>query len=109
MKGVLYDIAAALPVFRRQGAGHFVNILSTAGIKLVPTMAVYAGSQNAVRAISEGLRREAGETIRLTTISPGFVDDRPGDAGADPGGERPDDHPARCDRAGNRVRDRTAA
>lgn len=74
VKGVLYGIAAALPVFRRQGFGHFVNILSTAGIKIVPTMAVYAGSKNAVRAISEGLRQEAGPSLRVTTISPGYVD-----------------------------------
>lgn len=74
VKGVLYGIAAALPVFRRQGYGHFVNTLSTAGIKIVPTMAVYAGSKNAVRAISEGLRQEAGPSLRVTTISPGYVD-----------------------------------
>jgi NADP-dependent 3-hydroxy acid dehydrogenase YdfG len=73
VKGVLYGIAAALPVFRRQGFGHFVNILSTAGIKIAPTMAVYAGSKNAVRAISEGLRQEAGDRLRVTTVSPGFV------------------------------------
>ena len=74
VKGVLYGIAAALPVFRRQGVGHFVNVLSTAGIRIVPTMAVYAGSKNAVRAISEGLRQEAGPSLRVTTISPGYVD-----------------------------------
>ncbi|MFT0545584.1 SDR family oxidoreductase [Allopusillimonas ginsengisoli] len=73
VKGVLYGIAAALPVFRRQGCGHFVNILSTAGIKILPTMAVYAGSKNAVRAISEGLRQEAGANLRVTVISPGIV------------------------------------
>ena len=73
IKGVLYGIAAALPIFRQQGFGHFVNILSTAGLKIVPTMAVYAGSKNAVRAISEGLRQEAGDKLRVTVISPGFV------------------------------------
>ncbi len=73
VKGVLYGIAAALPVFRRQGSGHFVNVLSTAGLRILPTMAVYAGSKNAVRAISEGLRQEAGETLRVTVVSPGFV------------------------------------
>ena len=31
IKGVLYGIAAALPVFRTQGFGHFVNIASVAG------------------------------------------------------------------------------
>lgn len=74
VKGVLYGIASALPVFRRQGFGHFVNTLSTAGIKIVPTMAVYAGSKNAVRTITEALRQEAGPDLRVTCISPGYVD-----------------------------------
>ncbi|TMU99541.1 SDR family oxidoreductase [Streptomyces sp. DASNCL29] len=73
IKGVLYGIAEALPVFREQGSGHFVHTLSTAGLKIVPTMSVYAGTKNAVRAISEGLRQEAGETLRVTTVSPGFI------------------------------------
>lgn len=73
VKGVLYGIAAALPIFRRQGFGHFINTPSTAGLRILPTMAVYAGSKNAVRAISEGLRQEAGDKLRVTTISPGCV------------------------------------
>jgi NADP-dependent 3-hydroxy acid dehydrogenase YdfG len=73
IKGVLYGIAAALPVFRQQGFGHFVNIASTAGIVIKPTMAVYAGTKFAVRAITEGLRQEAGDKLRVTIISPGFV------------------------------------
>jgi len=73
VKGLLYGIAAALPIFRKQGFGHFVNTLSTAGLKIVPTMAVYAGSKNAARAITEGLRQEAGANLRVTAISPGFV------------------------------------
>ena len=31
VKGVLYGIAAALPVFEQQGSGHFINIASVAG------------------------------------------------------------------------------
>lgn len=73
IKGVLYGIAAALPVFRAQGAGHFVNIASTAGLRIVPTMAVYAGTKFAVRAISEGLRQEAGDKLRVTIVSPGMT------------------------------------
>ena len=73
LKGVLYGIAAALPVFRRQGFGHFVNVISTAGIQITPTMAVYAATKNAVRTITEGLRQEAGDKLRVTGISPGFV------------------------------------
>ncbi|MDB5214161.1 MAG: Oxidoreductase [Myxococcaceae bacterium] len=73
IKGVLYGIAAALPIFRKQGFGHFVNTISTAGLRIVPLQSVYAGTKNAVRAISEGLRQEAGDKLRVTTISPGFV------------------------------------
>src|SRR5207249_3306119 len=73
VKGLLYGIAAALPIFRRQGFGHFVNTISTAGIQISPTMAVYAATKNAVRTLSEGLRLEAGEKLRVTGISPGFV------------------------------------
>jgi NADP-dependent 3-hydroxy acid dehydrogenase YdfG len=73
IKGVLYGIAAALPVFRKQGFGHFVNTASTAGLAVFPNMAVYAGTKFAVRAISEGLRQEAGDKLRVTIISPGFV------------------------------------
>ncbi|MGO6904741.1 SDR family oxidoreductase, partial [Rhizobium ruizarguesonis] len=73
IKGPLYGIAAALPVFRRQGSGHFVNTLSTAGLIIKPTMAVYAGTKNAMRTIAEGLRLEAGEHLRVTNISPGMI------------------------------------
>lgn len=73
LKGVLYGIAAALPVFRTQGSGHFVNIASTAAYLVVPSMSVYAGTKVAVRAISEGLRQEAGDKLRVTIISPGMT------------------------------------
>ncbi|MFD9355723.1 SDR family oxidoreductase [Streptomyces sp. NPDC060031] len=73
LKGVLYGIAAALPVFRGQGFGHFVNTVSTAGLRIVPLQSVYAGTKNAVRTISEGLRQEAGDSLRVTVVSPGAV------------------------------------
>ncbi|GAA2481946.1 SDR family oxidoreductase [Winogradskya humida] len=73
IKGFLYGVAAALPVFRAQGTGHFVTTLSTAGLKVVPGMAVYAGTKNAVRTMSEGLRQEAGAGLRVTTVSPGVT------------------------------------
>jgi NADP-dependent 3-hydroxy acid dehydrogenase YdfG len=75
LRGVLHGIAAALPVFRRQGRGHFVTTVSTAGLKVVPTMAVYAGTKNAVRTVMEALRQESTDgVVRTTSISPGFVD-----------------------------------
>jgi NADP-dependent 3-hydroxy acid dehydrogenase YdfG len=72
LKGVLYGIAAALPIMRRQIGGHIINIASTAGLRVRPTMAVYSATKFAVRAISEGLRQEAtAYNIRSTIISPG--------------------------------------
>ncbi|WP_030824824.1 SDR family oxidoreductase [Streptomyces hygroscopicus] len=84
LKGVLYGIAAALPVFRAQGSGHFVTTLSTAGLRISPLMAVYAGTKNAVRAICEGLRQEAGDALRVTTVSPGFTRTELADSITDP-------------------------
>jgi len=74
VRGVLYGIAAALPVFRRQGHGHLVTTVSTSGLKIVPTQAVYAGTKNAVRTLLEALRQESIDgVLRTTSISPGFV------------------------------------
>ena len=74
VKGVLHGIAAALPVFQRQGSGHFVTTVSTAGLMVVPDMAVYAATKNAVRTLLEGLRQESTDgVVRTTAISPGFV------------------------------------
>ena len=73
IKGVLYGIAAALPRFQAQNSGHFINIASVAGHIVFPAGAVYCGTKHAVRAISEGLRQEAGPHIRTTIISPGRV------------------------------------
>ncbi len=75
IKGVLYGIAAALPVFQTQGSGHFINLASVAGLKVSsPGGTVYSGTKFAVRAISEGLRHEVGGSIRSTIISPGAVE-----------------------------------
>ena len=73
IKGVLYGIAAALPVFRKQGFGHFINTSSTAAYRVAPNQAVYAATKSAVCALSEGLRIEAGPNLRVTVVSPGFV------------------------------------
>lgn len=74
VRGVLYGIAAALPVFRSQGSGHLVTTVSTSGLKIVPTQAVYAGTKNAVRTLLEALRQESTDgVLRTTSISPGYV------------------------------------
>lgn len=74
IKGVLYGIAAVLPTMRERKEGHIINLSSVAGHFVGAGSAVYAGTKFAVRAISEGLRKEeAANNIRSTIISPGMV------------------------------------
>lgn len=74
LKGVLYGIAAALPIMKQQKSGHFINVSSVAGHRVGPGFAVYAATKFAVRALSEGLRQEVKPyNIRTTVISPGAV------------------------------------
>lgn len=73
IKGVLYGIAAALPVFQKQGQGHFINVSSVAGIRTFPNAAVYCGTKFAVGAITDSLRQEVAPSIRTTVILPGAI------------------------------------
>jgi len=72
IKGLLYGIAAALPLMKKRGQGQIINVASIAGLKVVPNFTVYCGTKHAVRAISEGLREENPD-IRVTIISPGLI------------------------------------
>lgn len=75
LKGTLYGIAAALPRFLAQESGHIINLSSVAGVKVfAPGGTVYSGTKFAVSAISEGLRQEVGDKIRVTSIAPGAVE-----------------------------------
>ncbi|MFD9722694.1 SDR family oxidoreductase [Streptomyces sp. NPDC059072] len=73
LRGVLHGIAAALPVMRAQGGGHIVNVASVGAYEVVPTAAVYCATKFAVRAISEGLRKESAGDVRVTVVSPGVT------------------------------------
>ncbi|NJL20596.1 MAG: SDR family oxidoreductase [Leptolyngbyaceae cyanobacterium SM1_3_5] len=72
IRGVLHGIAAALPTFKQQQSGQFVNLSSIGGHNVYPTAAVYCATKFAVWAISEGLRQESTD-IRVTVISPGVT------------------------------------
>jgi NADP-dependent 3-hydroxy acid dehydrogenase YdfG len=75
IKGVMYGIAAALPLMKEQKGGHIINVSSVAGHKVIPPGTVYCATKHAVRAITEGLRFEVTPYgIRTTVISPGAVD-----------------------------------
>jgi NADP-dependent 3-hydroxy acid dehydrogenase YdfG len=73
IKGVLYGIAAVLPVFAKQGYGHVINTSSIAAYRPIPTGAVYCATKSAVNFITEGLRQE-NKFVRTTIISPGVTE-----------------------------------
>lgn len=84
IRGVLHGIAAGLPLMKQQRSGHFINVSSLGGHKVVPTAAVYCATKFAVLAISEALRQEVGGDIRVTVISPGVVESELADSITDP-------------------------
>ena len=73
IKGVLYGIAAVLPLMTAQGSGQIINIASVGALSVSPTAAVYCATKYAVRAISDGLRQEH-DNLRVTCIHPGVVE-----------------------------------
>lgn len=88
IKGVLYGIAAALPRMQRQGGGHIINVSSIGGHQVFPTASVYCATKFAVRAISDGLRQEAGKDVRVTVISPGVTESELASTITDPASAR---------------------
>jgi clavulanate-9-aldehyde reductase len=70
--GLLNCTHAALPIMRRQGSGHIVNVSSVGGRVAVAGAAVYNLTKFGVSAFSEALRQETrGSGIRVTAIEPG--------------------------------------
>jgi NADP-dependent 3-hydroxy acid dehydrogenase YdfG len=74
----------------RRAAGHVVHVSSMAGHRVPgPDSGVYAGTKFAVRAITEGLRQELRtrkSAIRVSCVSPGYVDTEFASVFAGPGG-----------------------
>ena len=73
IKGVLYGVAAVMPIMKEQKSGHIINLSSVAGHQVFPAGVVYCATKFAVKAISEGIRLESEGEIRSTNISPGAV------------------------------------
>lgn len=84
IKGVLYGIDSVLSHMLERKDGHVINVSSVAGLMTNPTSAVYSGTKHAVKAISEGLRKETAGVVRVTTIYPGKVNTELGFSIKDP-------------------------
>lgn len=75
IKGVMWAVAAVLPIFLRQGSGHIISLGSVHGLVVSAGGATHSASKFAVNAFTEGLRGELGQySIRVTTVNPGAVD-----------------------------------
>jgi NADP-dependent 3-hydroxy acid dehydrogenase YdfG len=75
VKGLLYVTRAVVPGMIERGAGHVVNLGSTAGDMTYPKGAVYCATKSAERAINDGLRQDVlGTPLRVTSVDPGMVE-----------------------------------
>ena len=76
MKSIYLSTLHAVPVFRAQGGGSFINIASTAGVRPRPGLTWYNGSKGAVIITSKSLAAELGpDQIRVNCINPVFNPD----------------------------------
>ncbi|WP_078591996.1 SDR family NAD(P)-dependent oxidoreductase [Streptomyces megasporus] len=80
LRGTVRGCRTFVPVLKRQGSGHIVNIASLAGLMNLPGMSSYNVSKAAVVSLSETLRHElAPWGIHTTVVCPGFVPTNLGD------------------------------
>lgn len=73
LMGVVRGCAVFVPLFKRQGAGHIVNVASLAGIVHIPKMTAYNAAKAGVVALSETLRMElAPHGVDVSVVCPSF-------------------------------------
>ena len=71
VKGVYWSARHFVPYFRKQGAGNFINIASTAGVRPRPGLVWYNGSKGALIIVSKTMAVElAPDRIRVNCINP---------------------------------------
>lgn len=82
--GAMYGARAAIPIFKRQGAGILVNVSSTLGKLGQPYVPSYVVSKFAVRGLSETLRTEFADhpDIHVCTLLPYAFDSPHFESGA---------------------------
>lgn len=75
--GLLWVTQAALPIMRKQGHGHIIQLSSILGIFTLPVLGIYNASKFAVEGLSETLAQEVkGFGINVTLVEPnGFATD----------------------------------
>lgn len=73
LRGPIYGCHVFVPIMRRQGFGHIVNIASIAAYAQAPRMGPYNVSKAGVVALSESLRAELhGSGVGVSVVCPAF-------------------------------------
>ncbi len=74
--GTMHGAYAALPIFKRQGHGVLINMVSLGGWAPTPFAAAYTASKFGIRGFTASLRQEiaAGEDIHVCAVFPAMVD-----------------------------------
>jgi 3-oxoacyl-[acyl-carrier protein] reductase len=71
VKGIYLAALHAVPVFRKQGGGAFLNIASTAGLRPRPGLTVYNASKGAVNVMTKSMAVEfAPDKVRVNALCP---------------------------------------
>ncbi|MBZ9730266.1 SDR family NAD(P)-dependent oxidoreductase [Salegentibacter sp. JZCK2] len=74
VKGLLYVSKAIFPKMINQGAGHIINIGSTAGKEVYPNGNVYCASKYAVDALNQAMRLDLNKHgIKVGAVNPGLT------------------------------------
>ncbi len=83
--GVFYACHHAIPLMKKRGGGHIINISSLAGQNAHPRMAAYNASKFGLNGFSEALMQEVRhDHIKVSYICPGSVNtDFGGDTSSD--------------------------
>jgi NADP-dependent 3-hydroxy acid dehydrogenase YdfG len=69
--GLVWITKAALPIMRRQGKGHLIQVSSLLGVNPLPLMGMYSASKFAMEAFSETLAIEVKDFgIKVTIVEP---------------------------------------
>jgi short-subunit dehydrogenase len=74
--GTMHGCAAVLPVFKRQGGGRLINMISMGGWSPTPYAAAYTASKFGLRGFNAALREELRDQpgIRVSAVFPALVD-----------------------------------
>ena len=75
LKGLLYVSKAVIPYMKKRGAGHIINVGSTAGKEVYEKGNVYCATKHAVESVSQSMRIGLlKHRIKVTVVHPGAAE-----------------------------------